>query len=100
MRIWFKYISNFNCSKEALRLESSITAQTEVGMNVSTIATVITEAQASIALVLHTMVIDTESHRMRVRGSDSIALSSQFLYHFMYQVSGLWGISLQNSHNK
>lgn len=64
MRIWFKYIRSFICSKEALRPESSITAYTEAGMNVSTIATVITEAQASIALVLHTMVINTESHRM------------------------------------
>lgn len=37
---------------------------------------------------------------MRVRGSDSTVLSSQFLYHFMYQVNGLWGISLLSSHDK
>lgn len=69
-------------------------------MCVSNTARVITKAQASGAMVLPTMAVDKESHGMQVRGSDSTVLSSQFLYHFMYQVSSLWGISLLSSHYK
>lgn len=69
-------------------------------MCISNIATVITKAQASRAMVLPTMVVDKESHGMQVKGSDSTVLSSQVLYNFMYQVSGLWGISLLSSRNE
>ncbi|XP_057619805.1 keratin-associated protein 6-3-like [Chionomys nivalis] len=57
-------------------------------MYVSTIATVITKAQASRVMVLPTMVVDKESHGMRVRGdhfySSSHISSIKLQYNWIY----------------